>query len=98
MQIKITIKQDVFVEIPVPSYWANEFRHLAILDENNALTFATYADQVELKNMTGLLLQSYLADTQEPNIDYKQITEAEFLEAYDKAMETLTFNPMAKTW
>lgn len=98
--MKVTIRkiEKVEIDIPIPSYWHNGLRHIAILEENNALTFATYADQVELKNMTGLLLQSYLADTQEPNSDYKQITEDEFLEAYDKAMETLSFNPIAKTW
>lgn len=98
MQIKTTIKQDVFVEIPVPSYWANEFRHLAILDENHGLTCVNWGDQTQVTNLNGQLLESYIGDTQDPSTGFKQISEAEFLEAYDQAIETLTFNPMAKTW
>lgn len=98
--MKVTIRkiEKVEIDIQIPSYWYNGLRHIAVIDQNKGLTFANYSDLIELKNMSGLLLQSYLADTQEPNTDYKQITEEEFIEAYDKAMETLSFNPILKTW
>ena len=97
MQITITKQHEMQVHVPVPCYWSNGIRWIALIADNLAITFANYGDQVEIKNLTGKLLNSYLADTQEDN-NYQIILEEDFFEHYDKAVSAITITPIAKTW
>ena len=97
MQINIPKQTTESVHIAVPSFYKYFNRYIGVIDENTLVTFVQHSFVTEMSNYklpnNGTV---WLESTQDPNTEL--ITEAEFFEASDQALQQLTITPILKTW
>ena len=98
MEITIKKQHTETIKFPVPCFWRSHYRWMGLIDENTLVTFADYGDRCE---MSSYKLPTpgnvWLEATQDPDF-FTLTTEEEFFEAYDKALQSITINPILKTW
>lgn len=99
MTHEITIKQEhtKTIHVPVPCYWTNGYRWTALTRDLSVITFSIYGERTEIICVHGELKNLWLGSTQESDA-YRLATEEEFFEEYDKAIQSITINPILKTW
>ena len=86
MKIKVTTKTETDVEIELPFYSKNEHEFFAILSESDARMLFVLNDYISLR--TSLVASDY------PTVlAAERITEEEFYEAWQGALEKLSLAP-----
>ena len=92
----LTVKAEVTkeIDIPIPCFLVNKeaTKHLAILDEKTFVKVVTHKGYTTVSNSerTGFEDQ----EISEAWTTFHSCTELQFLEAYDKAIESMSLHPV----
>lgn len=89
MKIKVTTKTETDVEIELPFFSENEHELFAILSESDARMLFVLNDYISLR--TSLVSSDYATA-----LAANRITEEEFYEAWQGALEKLSLAPKLK--
>jgi hypothetical protein len=89
MKIKTTLKTEFESEISIPLFLKDQFEFFAVLDESTQVSILNCTGLVSVKN------EKPGAERISSNIDIMEpCTESEFMEALDKAIQTLSLKPI----